>query len=322
MIRKLLATTALATLLSTAAFAQTQPAQPDAMAPAQPASPAEQATPAAPAITAQGQLATNIIGESVYNGSGDQAKNIGDVNDIVIGDDGQVQAVVVGVGGFLGIGEKNVAVDYSKLNWAEGNGDRWLVTDVSKEQLESMPGFDRGAYDAAPAVATDTTAQPGVVAPMPSDTTAQAPAEQAAPADETAQAPATTDQAAPAAPDTTTTAAIDKSTLQPFDTGTVKAEELIGTTVYGANDENIGEIGDIVLTADGKVDAYIIDVGGFLGMGEKPVAVGSDKLAFMADADGNKYLYTSLTKEQLDAAATYDKGSYAEKRDDQRLMVQ
>lgn len=332
MIRKLLATTALATLLSTAAFAQTQPAQPDAMAPAQPASPAEQATPAAPAITAQGQLATNIIGESVYNGSGDQAQNIGDVNDIVIGDDGQVQAVVVGVGGFLGIGEKNVAVDYSKLNWAEGNGDRWLVTDVSKEQLESMPGFERGAYDAAPAVATDTTAQPGVVAPLPSDTSAQAPAEPAAPADETAQVPAATDhQAAPAdqsaqseqaVPDTTTTAAIDKSTLQPFDTGTVKAEELLGTAVYGANDENIGEIGDIVLTADGKVDAYIIDVGGFLGIGEKQVAVGSDKLAFMTDADGNKYLYTKFTKEQLDAAATYDKGSYAEKRDDQRLMVQ
>ncbi|HEY6632542.1 MAG TPA: PRC-barrel domain containing protein, partial [Rhizobiaceae bacterium] len=60
---------------------------------------------------------------------------------------------------------------------------------------------------------------------------------------------------------------------------------------------------------------------GFLGVGEKEVAVGSDNLAFMTDADGNKYLYTTFTKEQLDAAAAYDKGSYAEKRNDQRLMM-
>ena len=46
---------------------------------------------------------------------------------------------------------------------------------------------------------------------------------------------------------------------------------------------NVGEIGDVVLTADGKIDAYIIDVGGFLGVGEKEVAIGSDNLAFMTD---------------------------------------
>ena len=77
-----------------------------------------------------------------------------------------------------------------------------------------------------------------------------------------------------------------------------------------------------MLTQDGKVDAVIIDVGGFLGVGEKPVAVGFDKLAFMTDKDGKKYLYTKFTKEQLDAQPAYDKGTYAEKRDEQRLMVQ
>ena len=55
--------------------------------------------------------------------------------------------------------------------------------------------------------------------------------------------------------------------------------------------------------------------------GEKEVAVGSDNLAFMTDKDGNKYLYTTFTKEQLDAAPTYDKSSWAEKRDEQRLTV-
>ena len=61
-----------------------------------------------------------------------------------------------------------------------------------------------------------------------------------------------------------------------------------------------------MLTQDSKVDAVIIDVGGFLGIGEKEVAVGMDNLAFMTDKDGKKYLYTNFTKEQLDAQPAYD----------------
>jgi len=139
--------------------------------------------------------------------------------------------------------------------------------------------------------------------------------------------PAVTAPADPAAPaataptDTTTTAAIDKSTLKEMPATEIRAEDLVGTTVYGANDANVGEIGDILLSSDGKVDAYLVDVGGFLGMGEKEVAIGSDNLVFMTDNDGNKYLYTTFTKEQLDAAAAYDKASYAEKRDMQRVMT-
>jgi hypothetical protein len=66
---------------------------------------------------------------------------------------------------------------------------------------------------------------------------------------------------------------------------------------------------------------YLIDVGGFLGVGEKEVAVGSDNLSFMTDKEGNKYLYRSFSKEQLEAAAGYDKATYAEKRDAQRLIM-
>ena len=313
MIRNLLATTALATLIATAAYAQQDPAAP-ATAPAETTQPAATTDQAAqPVVKADGYLATNMIGENVYNGTGDDAVSIGDVNDMVIAKDGKVEAVVVGVGGFLGMGEHNVAVEFPQLSWAEKNGDRWLVYPATKEQLQALPAFDRTPYDPAPApVAANDPAAPAT-APATTDTTAQAPAADPA-------APAATDQ--PAATDTTTTAAIDKSTLTEVPSGELKTEELTGTTVYGANDENIGEISDIVLAQDGKVDAVIIDVGGFLGMGEKPVAVGFDKLAFMTDKDGNKYLYTTFTKEQLDAQTAYDKGTYAEQRDKQRLMVQ
>jgi hypothetical protein len=317
MTRNLFATTAVAVLLATGgAYAQDTTPQTPAQAPAE----VQPADPAAPSATvkADGQIATNIIGETVYDGSGDDAQNIGNVNDIIIGKDGKAEALVIGVGGFLGIGEKNVAWNYSDMDWAEKNGDRWIVIAATKEQLESMPAFDRKAYDPAPSTASDTTAPAG-------DTTAMAPSANApsapAPADD-AKAPAQDAQAPATETDMTTTAAVDKSQLKEVQPGDLSAkEDLMGTTVYGAEDANVGEIGDVVLTQDGKVDAVVVDVGGFLGVGEKPVAIGMDNLVFMTDADGNKYLYTNFTKEQLNAAAAYDKSTWAEKRDDQRMTV-
>ena len=101
----------------------------------------------------------------------------------------------------------------------------------------------------------------------------------------------------------------------------ISAKDFIGTTVYGADDAKVGEIGDVVLSGDKKVDAVVVDVGGFLGMGEKEVAVGLEKLKFMSDKDGNRYLYTNFTKAQLEAQTAYDKGTYAQNRDKQRIVI-
>ncbi|RWK97295.1 MAG: PRC-barrel domain containing protein [Mesorhizobium sp.] len=335
----------------------------DATAQNAPAAPAEPA-PAEPVKRADGNLATNIIGETVYNGTGDDAQNIGDVNDIVLAKNGKAESLIIGVGGFLEVGEKNVAYQFDKAKWAERDGDRWLVAETTKEDLEALPEFNREPYDPAPATTASTdaatpapvtttptvtaapapaektaeapAATPDTAAPAPMDKTAEAPA--LAPADKTAEAPAATpDTTAPApmdktaeapaatpdaaAPDQTKTAAIDKSALTEMPINEIRSEDLVGTTVYGANDVNVGEIGDVVLTGDKKVDAVIIDVGGFLGVGEKEVAVGMDNLKFMTDKDGNRYLYTNFTKEQLEAQVAYDKGTYAEKRDEQRMMM-
>jgi len=55
--------------------------------------------------------------------------------------------------------------------------------------------------------------------------------------------------------------------------GQMLSSDLSGTTVYGMNNENIGEINDMLMDRDGRVAAVIIGVGGFLGIGEKDVAV-------------------------------------------------
>jgi sporulation protein YlmC with PRC-barrel domain len=340
MLRNLLATTAVAALIATGgAYAQTTTTQAPAAAPAETA-PAE---PAAPVERADGYLASNIIGETVYNGTSDDAQNIGSVQDVVMTKDGAAESVIVGVGGFLGLGAKAVAIPFDKIDWAEKDGDRWIVVSSTKEELQALPEFDTAPYEPAPAVASTEPAAgtTGMAPAAPStgsgmaaapDTTTQDSAANDnmsaddASKDKAAQAPAasgdTTAQAPAASTDTTQTAAIDKSTLTKVAPGDIRTDDLVGTTVYGSDDANVGEIGDIVMTQDGKIDAIIIDVGGFLGVGEKEVAVGMDNLAFMSDKDGNNYLYTNLTKDQLDAAAAYDESTWADKRDEQRITVQ
>jgi len=341
MIRNLLATTAIASMLvSGAAFAQTTPAAPSD-------APAATGSGTPMVKHADGQLASNLMGEDVYNSTADDAEKIGEVVDLVLSDDGNVEAIVVGVGGFLGIGQKDVALEYDLVEWADqADGDRWMVVATTKEALEAQEEFDRAAFKPMPADAnvgktTPVTASDLGAAPANSgDSAASAPAPAAAPAPMASgstapagtTAPADTNMAqsnTPAAtgtPDastgTSSSTAVDRNTLTEVPAGQISADNLVGTTVYGANDETVGEINDVVLSDDGKVDAIIIDVGGFLGVGEKPVAVAMENLTFMADNDGDQYLYTQFTKEQLEAQPEYDEATYAQQRDQMLLGIQ
>jgi hypothetical protein len=207
------------------------------------------------------------------------------------------------------------------------------VAETTKEALQAQADFNRKAYDPAPGSTTAAGNAPATTTPAvaSSDTTADKEAKPAQPAQATAETKAATPPAqstaenkpadtGAAAADQTKTASIDKSTLTEMPMGNIRGDDLKGTTVYGANDAKIGEIGDVVLTPDNKPDAVVVDVGGFLGIGAKEVAVGMNKLKFMTDKDGKKYLYTNFTKEQLEKQIAYDKGSYAEKRDQQRMI--
>lgn len=352
MIRTLLASTAIVTLLTAGAFAQetTTPVDPNAapateapMAPADsaPMAPADGMAPAdstmtdttvqAPtSILATGytvtdidNLATEIIGRQVFSSQSDDAEHIGDINNLVIGENGQVAAVVIGVGGFLGIGEKNVAVNYSELEWvvAQDNTERYILP-TSKDALEAAPDFraeDQTRPTDANMAPVDGTMAPadGTMAPAdgtmaPADGTmapadgAMAPADGAmAPADNTAMAPVT--------------GPIDRTTLTD---APLTAEELIGTNAYGPADEHLGAIGDVILGADASsVEGVIIDFGGFLGIGTKPVAVSIENLRYALDENRNEFLFVNVTREQLDQAPSYDAATFDADRNSQYLRT-
>lgn len=143
MLRKLLITGAAVGLLASSSIAQTTSPTPTEPVPVQPE--------VEMVVRASGLLASNIIGKSVYSGQGEDAQNIGKVKDLVISEAGEVEAVVVGVGGFLGIGQKEVALQYDVANWAELDGNRWLVIETSAEALKALDDFDRSAYQPMPA---------------------------------------------------------------------------------------------------------------------------------------------------------------------------
>src|SRR3954464_1314841 len=64
--------------------------------------------------------ASKLVGVNIY---GADHQKIGDVNDVLVDHTGKAEAVVIGVGGFLGIGEKDVAVPFSAIQWRENRDD-------------------------------------------------------------------------------------------------------------------------------------------------------------------------------------------------------
>lgn len=186
MIRTLLTTSAIALVLTTGAMAQ------GAMAPA--AAPAVEAPATGATSTTTGgdvdtgaevttdahtpwdmsrgyvavdtdNLGTRLIDQPVYSSTGDDAEEIGKISDIVFANDGQITAVVIGVGGFLGIGEKAVAVDFHALEFtrAADNTERWVVP-TTAEALTAAPDFV-WAEDEPPAADSMAPAAGGAMAP-------------------------------------------------------------------------------------------------------------------------------------------------------------
>ncbi|MGR3484492.1 MAG: PRC-barrel domain-containing protein [Paracoccaceae bacterium] len=100
---------------------------------------------------------------------------------------------------------------------------------------------------------------------------------------------------------------IEREGYATADATELTAEELTGTRIYGINDEFVGEIGDLIVAEDGSITEVIIDVGGFLGLGEKPVAVTFDELQMLSnDAGTDLRIYIDSTEEALESLPRFE----------------
>ena len=86
---------------------------------------------------------------------------------------------------------------------------------------------------------------------------------------------------------------------------TVLARDLLGSSVYSENGESIGDINNLIVSLDGKIDGVVIGVGGFLGLGEKDVAIEMASLKVSTDESDRTRLMTSSSKADLEAAEAF-----------------
>lgn len=380
----------------------------------------------------EGQVrASDFLGMRVYaaansgdmtdaEGAGEDWEDIGEINDVVMSRDGQIEAVLVDIGGFLGMGERQVAVNLDQVQFVSDSStddaeDFFLVLNADPATLENAPEFgaeqnasmesdSEAMTEETDTAAADTEATEEPVAEEVTEETADASesmeetgedvaaaadnaaeetgeavedgaenvaqaaentgeaveegaedmaqsaeaageqmedgaedmaqsaeatgeqmeegaedmasdASEATETDGDAAATATatasadtemTDEAA--STDTTATAdATGSMTGTPVEDGYMTAENLDGARVYDSNDKWVGEISDLVLADDGQITDAIVDVGGFLGIGEKPVALKlSDLQILRQDGSEEVRIYTALAEEELKSMPEFE----------------
>jgi sporulation protein YlmC with PRC-barrel domain len=249
----------------------------------------------------EGQIrASTMLGKEVY---GQDEESIGEVADLVLQDDGQTRAAIIDVGGFLGVGEKRVAVPFNEIQTAQEGDEVRLTVAMSREQLEQAPEY----------IEPDMTADSTDTATAPATDMAAGTDASGAPATDASGAPATDMAAAPAdgqATDPNVPAQVqsDGSVGMEYELASqeLTADNLIGTAVYSPNEENLGDVGDVVFDQAGSIQAVVIDVGGFLGIGEKPVAVQYDALNVQKGQNGDLRIVVNATQEQLEGAPEFN----------------
>jgi sporulation protein YlmC with PRC-barrel domain len=298
---------------------QNQPATP----PASSTMPSSPSTANAPSPNAM--QVDKLVGKSVRNNNGEK---IGDIEAVYVTPSGQVDSVIVGVGGFLGMGEREVAVKWSDLK-VSPDGDT-ITSNMTKDSLKALPeytykdksyrgrvfsdtgiyGTDRRADTRTPGGTTtrdntSTTAdtgRPATTAPGSSsvrdNTPATAPNTRTdrpvvgSPADRTAPADRPARSAA-------TTKGFTK-------TGEMSADALIGATVKNKAGETVGEIKDLHLNKDGSIKAAVVGVGGFLGMGERNVLIPWNQIQTARENDADLVVRTEASKDSLKAMPEYE----------------
>ena len=205
---------------------------------------------------------TSTMTSVVANGE-QEWDDIGEINEVVLTRDGSVLAVIVGVGGFLGIGERDVALDMSQIRFVSEEGDSddfFLVVNAAAADVEAAPVYE------APRMGSDM----GMERPM------------------------------------LTTPMVERDGYETMAVDDLTAEELTGTRVYGPADEDIGEVSELLLNDDGSMDRAVLDIGGFIGLGEHSIAVSFDELQIVRNADGDVRVYVDSTQETLEAQPEYE----------------
>ena len=237
-------------------------------------------------LTAQQRTSMRWESNETFASGRDSWNDVGNIDDVVLTQDGELRGVIIDVGGFLGLGARSVMVDLDDLYFVtddsnpEDIDDFFVVATMSQEALENLPewdaeqlstGFTQRSYgDDANATAMDGNTAVGTEGVSQGTDTAM-------------------------------------DGYAPMPAAEMTAERVLGADVYDAQGENIANVDDLVLGEDGAITHAVMDVGGFLGLGSYTVAIDIDDVDVMWNPeDDSVRARVSMTQEQLENLPEYE----------------
>lgn len=316
---RLITSTAIATLLASAAMSQTAPTDP--------------ATDPVTAVPGErgfhqleegNALASHLIGVQVYaTPEGAQIDPaalaegtmpaadiagfapVGQISDIIMGRDHEVHAFVVA--GLIDdtTMQQEVVVDAQSVSFVIDDTVPtlwWAIVDMSPDDFMTAPLMDRLQQPVVGTAAAGTGAGTGGAGTPATTGTAPgvAPGTGVAP---TGAEDWRMGRAAWGAP------AVGLEGYQAVPVEEISAQDLLGAQVYGIDNVDIGSIGDIVIGEDGDQISYaVIDVGGFLGIGSREVTIGFDEMTILNNAGFNDLqVHVNATRETIETAPPFQR---------------
>jgi sporulation protein YlmC with PRC-barrel domain len=199
-------------------------------------------------LSQKGFRASKIIDHTVKNGQGEE---LGEVDDFIMSRNGKIKKVVLSVGGFLGIGDRLVAVPFRSLQITGGD----IFYKITREQLEKHPAFsfkDEGLYeyyyDPAPPYGSLGLRPRGVYHPPYGQ------------------------PYAPFPPRGRYRGEFGPHEWEYFPER-LRVSAILNRDALNNKGEEVGEIEDLIINRDGKAKQIILSLGGFLGIDEKRVGL-------------------------------------------------
>lgn len=192
----------------------------------------------------------------------DSWRMIGDIDDMVVTRDGRVTALLVDAGGYLGSERNEREVSVRNVSFVADSDDegRFFV----------IFNGDRFKFEQQEQFDEEQARSEGQVRASENERMAQ----------EMDRAP--------------------QRREQPVEWSSLTTDELLGAAVYGENGEWVGDLSELSLDENGELEGAIIDVGGFLGIGEKAVMLPIDEVEIRQTGYNDLRAYVSATEEELD----------------------
>ncbi|MDF1710457.1 MAG: PRC-barrel domain-containing protein [Paracoccaceae bacterium] len=226
--------------------------------------------------------ASNVAGANDSAGMSPQPGDlemIGEIRDVILNTDGGAEGLIVDSGGFLGMNANRLRVSIEDVRFVpemQGQSAQERTEPVGDNAQETEFSVvytgDRAAFEGTEAY--DETGATDTGETLGSTTWEQSERQQ------------------------------DQVSLSDITT-----EELIGAPAYGSENEWLGEVSELSLGQDGEVESVIVDVGGFLGIGEKPVALPMDQVELRVQDGDELRVHINHTEDELDAMETWESDS-------------